>query len=83
MDGSTLDIIQTHKPKSFQKTSAAKTGLRDGHKMFVTFLKAYRDYKKSDQNDFPHELDQEMIKGTFDDKSDQYESFFNLLSLRN
>ena len=53
---STIDLILTNKPSSFQKTMATETGLSDFHKLVSTFFKShysrlkpktvyYRNYK--------------------------------------
>ena len=74
--GTTLDIMLTNKPRSFYNTSAVTTGLSDYHKLILSCLRAhfkrlppkkiiYRDYKMFDEAKFLHDLDQEMIKGSF------------------
>ena len=89
ISGTTLDIMLTNRPKSFQKTSTVVTGLSDCHKMIVTCLKSYfrklppkkiiyRDYKNFNQAEFLNELDQEMIKGSFYKENNPYEGFSNL-----
>ena len=42
---SCVDLILTNRPKSFQKTLVAETGLLDYHKMSITVLKSY--FKKN------------------------------------
>ena len=89
MGGSTLDIMLTNKSRSFQKTSTVVTGLSDCHKMVITCLKSYfkkqppkniiyRDYKNFNEKEFLHELDQEMIKGSFYKDDNPYDCFSNL-----
>ena len=76
----------TNKPHCFQKTSTVVTGLSDFHKMIISCLKTtfkkippkkiiFRDYKKFDEQNFLHDLDQQMIKGKFYKEKNMYESF--------
>ena len=76
----------TNKPHCFQKTSTVVTGLSDFHKMIISCLKTtfkkippkkiiFRDYKKFDEQNFLHDLDQQMIKGKFYEVKNMYESF--------
>ena len=36
----TVDLILTNKPRSFQITNVAETGVRDCHKLITTFMKS-------------------------------------------
>ena len=86
--GTSLDIMLTNRPRSFYNTSAVTTGLSDCQKLILSCLRAhfkklppkkiiYRDYKMFDEAKFLHDLDQEMIKGSFY----QHEEAFAVLSL--
>ena len=86
VSGTILDIMLTHRPRCFQKTSTVTTGLSDCHKMVANFLKAhfkklppkkirYRNYKNFDKNAFLYDLDQNMIKGKFYSESNPYNEF--------
>ena len=61
----------TNKPRSFYNAITVTTGLSDCHKLILSFLRMrskkiiYRDYKMFDEAKFLHDLDQEMIKGSF------------------
>ena len=44
---STVDLILTNKPSSFQKTMATETGLSDFHKLVSTFFKSRCSWLKS------------------------------------
>ena len=86
VSGTTIDIMLTNKPHCFQKTSTVVTGLSDFHKMIISCLKTtfkkippkkiiFRDYKKFDEQNFLHDLDQQMIKGKFYKEKNMYEIF--------
>ena len=64
---SSIDVILTSKPKSFQHTATCETGLSDCHHMIKTFFKShlvrlkpkkifYRNYKKVDENIFLNDV---------------------------
>ena len=66
----------TNKPRSFYNTSAVTTSLSDCHKLILPCLRAhfkrlppkkiiYIGYKMFDEATFLHDLDQELIKGSF------------------
>ena len=44
---STIDLILTNKPSSFQKTMATETGLSDFHELVSTFFKSHHSRLKS------------------------------------
>ena len=61
--GSSIDVILTNKPRSFQNTLTCETGLSDHHHMITTFLRShlvrlkpkkifYRNYKRFDESMF-------------------------------
>ena len=83
----TLDITQTDKRYFFQKTSTVATKVGSRHKIKFYFKKlpfkctTYWHYKEIDHSVCLHKLDEEMIKGTFYNESDQYKSFFNLIKV--
>ena len=54
MYGTTLEIMLTNKPRSFYNNSAVTTGFSDYHKLILF-----------DEAKFLHDLDQEIIKGSF------------------
>ena len=71
---STIDLIITNKPKSFQNTIGVSTGISDFHKMVLTSMKTtfpkavpkefiYRDMKNFDKNAFKRDL-KEKLKQT-------------------
>ena len=60
---STIDLILTNKPRSFQITNATETGVSDCHKLITTFMKShisrlkprnihYRSYKYFNEEKF-------------------------------
>ena len=66
--------------------STIVTGLSDFYKMIISCLKTtfnkippkkiiFRDYKKSDEQNFLYDLDQQMIKGKFYKEKNMYGSF--------
>ena len=56
LNPSSIDVILTNSFRSFQNSVAIETGLSDHHKMTVTVLKSYRDYKNFDLEKFCGEL---------------------------
>ena len=67
LNPSTIDLILTNRPRSFQNSQAIELGLSDHHKLTITIMKAffpkqapiiisYRDYKHYDMNNFRNEL---------------------------
>ena len=90
-NGTSIDVLLTNKSRSFHHTATFETGLSDCHKLILTFSKAYfkklppkniecRNYKNFNRNNFLHELDQELSKGSiYKDKHHQYDVFTNIL----
>ena len=90
-NGTSIDVLLTNKSRSFHHTATFETGLSDCHKLILTFSKAYfkklppkniecRNYKNFNGNNFLHELDQELSKGSiYKDKHHQYDVFTNIL----
>ena len=84
---STIDLIITNKPKSFQNTVGMSTGLSDFHKMIVTSLKTtfekcppktmiYRDMKHFDKVAFRCDL-KESLKKVDVSNYDSFEAIFD------
>ena len=86
LNPSTIDLILTNRPRSFQNSQTIETGLSDHHKLTVTVMRAffpkqmptiitYRDYKNFDQALFRQELLGElynMNSGTIDYETFEY-----------
>ena len=88
-----IDLLLTNRPKSFQKTSGYITGLSDCHKLVTTVLKStyikippkwtyYRNYKQFNEKNFLFDLDQNMVKGEFykQECDDKYSKFTELFT---
>ena len=84
--GTTLGIMLTNKPRCFYNTSAGTTGLSDCYKLIVSCLRVhfkklppkkiiYRHYKMLDEAKFLHDLDQEMLKGSFYEHEEAFAVF--------
>ena len=84
LNPSTIDLIITNIPRSFQNTEIIDTGLSDHHSMTVTVMKTffqkqapicikYRDYNKFNRHLFHSELSQNL--NTIDTNCSSYESF--------
>ena len=78
----TIDLILTNKPNSFQKTMATETRLSDFQKLFSTFFKShysrfkqkivyYRNYKNFKNSKFLKDLSNNTL---FIDSDDPYEN---------
>ena len=76
----------TNKPRSFYNTGAVTTGLSDCQKLILSCLRAhfkrlppkkiiYRDYKMLDDAKRLHDLDQEIIKGSFNQHKESFAEF--------
>ena len=72
---STIDLILTNKPSSFQKTMATETGLYDFHKLVSTFFEShysrlkpkilyYRNYKNFNNSNFLKDLSNILLDST-------------------
>ena len=83
---STIDLIITNKPKSFQNTVGMSTGLSDFHKMILTSMKStfeksapkiliYRDMKQFDNLAFKRDL-KESLKKVDVSNYDSFEDIF-------
>ena len=68
---SSIDLILTNRPRSFQHSTTIETGLSDHHKLTITVMRSffpkqtptirsYRDYKNFDQYLFRNELLKEL-----------------------
>ena len=73
LEGTSIDVLLTNRPRSFQKTSVLETGLSDYHEMILSVfcsyfakippkLIEYRNYKKFYLENFLYDLDQELLK---------------------
>ena len=90
MVGSSIDVMLTNRPRSFQYTSLIETGLSDCHKLILSLFKAffkripaktieYRNYSKFSPEAFLHELDQKLNKGIIYNSHDkQYDLFSDI-----
>ena len=67
LNPSTIDLILTNRPRSFQNSKVIETGLSDHHKLTISVMKthfpkqdpitiSYRDFKHYDQSLFRYEL---------------------------
>ena len=88
---SSIDIILTNKPKSFQHTVTFETGLSDYHHMISTSLKThlirlkpkvitYRCYKKLNQNDFLADIENAEFNCNLENADDSYNNLTNTFS---
>ena len=89
--GTSIDVLLTNRPRSFQNTAAIETGLSDYHKMILSFFRIhfvrlppkkveYRDYKKFDKNNFLFELEHELLKGEmYKRENDMSTTFTNVV----
>ena len=90
ISGTSIDVMLTNKPRSFQKTSVFETGISDHDKLIATLFSAkfthlapkkvkYRNYKKFDNYSFLHELERELLKGEmYKSNKDMYSVFTNV-----
>ena len=73
-EGTSIDVMLTNKPRSFQKTSIVETGISDHHTLIFSLFRShferlpskniqYRNYKNFIPESFLHYLDQELLKG--------------------
>ena len=91
LNPSSIDLILTNKPRSFQNSQVIETGLSDHHKMTITVLRAffqkqapicirYRDYKRFDKSLFHPELSQKIISMDYTTYEIFEDIFMNLLN---
>ena len=80
---STIDLILTNKPLSFQSSSVIETGISDHHKLIATFFKShftrlnpktvyYRNFKNFDENCFLNDLKETNFELSTDDPNENY-----------
>ena len=81
---STIDLILTNKPLSFQSSSVIETGISDHHKLIATFFKShftrlnpktlyYRNFKNfDDENSFLNDLKEKNFELPTDDPNENY-----------
>ena len=50
IEGSSIDVMLTNKPRSFYKTITIETGLSDHHKMVVSFFRSHYNLKLKPKN---------------------------------
>ena len=75
-NGTSIDVLLTNKSRSFHHTATFETGL---NRLPPKNIEC-RNYKNFNGNNFLHELDQELSKGSiYKDKHHQYEVFTNIL----
>ena len=83
-NGTFIDVMLTHKPRSFYYTSLMETGLSDCHKTIVSVFRSffkrlpakvtgYRNYKTFDHSEFLRNLDQELIESNSYNDEQQYD----------
>ena len=84
---SSIDLILTKSPRSFQNNNLFKKGRSDFHKLTTTVLKQYfpklkpkvvnyRDYRKFRNEEFRAQLDNEILK--HDINSMEYQHFLSI-----
>ena len=85
---SSIDVILTNKPKSFQHTTVFESGLSDYHLMISTSLKVklvrlkskvitYRCYKKFNQTDFLTDVQKESFNCNEGNANENYNKLVN------
>ena len=90
-EGTSVDVMLTNRPRSFYKTGIYETGISDHHKMILTLFRShyaklppktieYRDYKRFYNENFLHDLDQELLKGEMykGEKDEMFSTFFKI-----
>ena len=86
LEGTSIDVLLTNRPRSFRKTSILETGLNDYHKMILSVFRSYfakippksieyRNYKKFSLENFLYDLDQELLKGEIYKSSNSIEMY--------
>ena len=92
-NGTSIDVLLTNKSRCFHHTFTSETGLRDCHKLILTFFKAYfkrlppksieyRNYKIFNEDNFLYKLDQELSKRSiYKEKNNQYDVFTNIFRM--
>ena len=84
-----IDLILTNHPRSFQNSCLFEAGLCDFHKMTVTIMKAsfqrfqpriinYRDYKRFQNDVFREELLSELLNLNIDEKEGGFLNFLDI-----
>ena len=79
----------TNKARRFYNTSATTTGLRDCHKLILSWLRThfkslppekiiYRDYKMFDKAKFTHDLDKKMLEASFYQHEESFAVFLSV-----
>lgn len=87
-----MHVKVANRSRSFQGTAVIENGLRDCHKLTVSFFRAwfrrippktieYTKFKNSNEASYLYNLDQELIKGTtYKDSNDQYDVITAILA---
>ena len=89
---SSIDLILTNNPRSFQNSCVVETGLSDFHRMVVTVMKTsferlkprvinYRDYKSFENKLFREELLLELSNSTLEENADRFEEFIEICQI--
>ena len=86
---SSIDLIVTNNPRSFQNSGVIETVLSDFHSMVVTIMKTfferlkprvinYRDYKSFENKLFREKLLFELSNSTLEENADDSEEFIEI-----
>ena len=86
---SSIDLILTNNPRSFQNSSVIQTGLSDFHRMVVTIMKtfferlkpriiSYRDHRSFENKSFREKLLFELSNSTLEENADGSEEFIEI-----
>ena len=86
--GSSLDVILTNRPRSFQKSCLIETGISDHHKLIMTFFRchfqkfpakniSYRSYKHFDEELFLADLKALQFNDLKENPSEAYDLLTN------
>ena len=81
-----IDIMLTNRPRSFHKASIFETGISSHHKLILSFFRShfarippktieYIKYKTFDKSNFLHDLDQDLLKGIYQNNEEMYSNF--------
>ena len=92
LEETSIDVLLTNIPRSFQKTNILETGLSDYHKMILSIFRSYfakipsklieyRNYKKFYLENFLYDLDQELLKGEMYKSSNSIEMYSSFMKV--
>ena len=76
----------TNRPRCFHKASIFETGISSHHKLILSFFRShfartppktieYIKYKTFDKSNFLHDLDQDLLKGIYQNNEEMYSNF--------